>query len=104
MKEPAPIPQDKKIKHFIYLAIIILILVAAVAVFARPAIKGIAQKQLEQVFVDGTVSIGGSQFSPLRRISLIDVRIKRAGIYDFKIAQISVNYTLLSILHSTTLD
>ena len=90
-------------KRLVYLLVVILILAAAVAVSTGPAILWIAQKELGKIFVGGEVSIGESQISPLRQISLFDIGIKRKGIYDFKIAEISADYNLTSILRGTVL-
>ena len=96
-------------KRLVYLLVVILILAAAVAVSTGPAILWIAQKELGKIFVGGEVSIGESQISPLRQISLFDIEFVQKGLFSkglskdlhdvFNLRQVS-DYQVLETLTS----
>jgi len=85
-------------KWIIRFLIFVLLLAVAFALFLRPVILSIAQKQFRETFVDGIVAIGGCDVAPLNRISLRDIRIKKDAVYDLRIKEISIHYRPAELL------
>ena len=90
-------------KRFIYFLAIILFLMAAAALSVRPAVLWIARRQIAAVFIDGKVSIKDARILPLRRASLSGIAIKRDGAYDLEIGEVSVDYSVDSLLRKEIL-
>lgn len=85
-------------KRLIYFLAIVSVFILAVTIFIKPVIIFLAKSQLKRVFTAGTVFIKDCDFKPLHQLSLFDVEIKRDEIYDFKVKELNLQYSLLSIL------
>ena len=71
-----------------------------ISISIKPLIIIQAKKQLEKVFLQSQVSIGGCVFEPTRLLGLLDIEIKRPGVYDIKVKGATLEYNLFSILKS----
>ena len=99
-----PISQRRHLwRRLIYVLLTLLALAGAAAAMAKPAMIWIARKQIGKVFPGAQVSIGASRISPLHRVSLLDVIVKREGAYSLRIGAITADYTPTSLLKRTIL-
>ncbi|MBM3249420.1 MAG: hypothetical protein FJZ09_01045 [Candidatus Omnitrophica bacterium] len=86
-------------KRTILISIIIfLALAGAAAVFTRPLITFIAEKQLKAVFTQSRVSIGRAVLKPLSELDFFDLEITRGETYDFKVKEIRIRFNPLSLI------
>ncbi|MFH0790537.1 MAG: YdbH domain-containing protein [Candidatus Omnitrophota bacterium] len=82
---------------FITLAVSCVFVFAGI-IFAKPAIRGIARKQLENIFSQSKASIRKCVFYPAGEIRLADIEIIRENIYSIRLTEAVIQYNLLSIL------
>ena len=82
-------------KRFIIILSVFCILLLAVSIFIKPVIIILTKKQLRNVFIQSRVAVGGCVLRPLRGVSLLDIEIKKQGVYDIKIKEAAVRYNLL---------
>lgn len=71
------------------------ILLLAVFIFIKPVIIILTKKQLGNVFIQSRVAVGGCVIRPLRGFSLLDIEIKKQGVYDIKIKEAAIRYNFL---------
>jgi hypothetical protein len=90
-------------KRLIFVLSIVFLLILIAAIFIRPAITFLVRKQLEKVFIGSQVDIGSCSIIPLKQLSFFDAEIKKQDIYDFKIKEIDIDYSPLSILNRSIL-
>lgn len=87
-----------RMKCLLFAAVLFSLLMLMVAIFIEPAISFVAKKQLEKVFIGSQVSIGSCRFRPLRQISLFEVEIKEPNIYNLKVKEAGIHFSLFSLL------
>lgn len=85
-------------RRLLVILIIIGCLVSVVVFLFKPAIVLIVQKQLEGVFKQARVSIGGCDIEFARQVTLSDIDIERQGDYKIEVEQAGVSYNLFSLL------
>jgi len=85
-------------KRSIQAIFIVILIIAAVFVFIKPAIVFFAKKQLAEVFINSSVSVGGCSLNPANRLSFFDIGITRKGVYDIKVKEAVIRFNLFSIL------
>jgi len=85
-------------KRKTYILLIILLLVLVIAISTKPIIIFVAKKQLADVFPESKISIGGCAIKAASQLSLFNIEIKKANIYNFKIKEARVSYNPLSLL------
>lgn len=86
-------------KRLIYIIIlIILVFLLAVVFYIKPIILSFSQQQLMNAFPGSTVTIDACDLKPAHRLTLLDIEIKKGNIYDFKIREVKIEYSLFSII------
>ncbi len=83
-------------KRFIVLLTVCIWLILTV-VLAKPAVIFFVKRQLQGVFKESQISIGGCVLRP-DRISISDVEIKKPDFYNIQVKETAVNFNLFSIL------
>ncbi len=73
-----------------------------ISISIKPLIIGLAKKQLGKVFLQSEVSVGSCVFEPTRLLGLLDIEIKRSGVYDIKVKGATFEYNLFSILKAAS--
>lgn len=68
--------------------------IAALSFFASRIITIVARQQLQKTFTGSTVSIGKCGFNPVRSLVFSDIKIKNQGLYDFKIKELGLYYSI----------
>ena len=86
----------KRIVFFFFVASFLVIISAVF--FSAPLIKSIAVKQLKSIFPGSEVSVASSKLSPLQKLSIFDIRIKKEKVYEFKLKEVGVVFSLQSLL------
>jgi hypothetical protein len=90
-------------KRAVYFLLIACILFSALAIFTKPIILFVAQRQLNNIFFNSMVKIGACDLKSLRQLSLLNIEIKKEPLYAFGAGQISFDFTLFSILRGRIL-
>lgn len=88
-------------KPVLYCLIIILLLVVAVGLAAKPVILVIARGQIAGIFIDSSVFIGSCEWAPLHQIRFLGISIKRDGIYEIKLKEADIRYSFPSVFRKT---
>ncbi len=85
-------------KRFRYFIIILFVFILGISILIKPAILFLVRKQIEDVFPAAAVSIGGMSIKPFYRLSLLDIKINKHPVYDFKIKEAGIAYGIFSLL------
>ena len=86
----------KRIVFFFFVASFLVIISAVF--FSAPLIKSIAIKQLKSIFPGSEVSVASSKLFPIQKLSIFDIRIKKDKVYEFKLKEAGVVFSLQSLL------
>jgi len=70
---------------------------------SAPLALYVAKKQLKNVFTDSQVSVGKCEIRLLSRMRLSEIEIKKEKIYDFKLKELRIDYSLISLLRKRIL-
>lgn len=79
------------------------VFILGVFIFVKPAIMILVRKQLGNVFIQSRVSVGRCVIQPTRGLSFFDIEIKRQGVYDIKVKEAVIQYSLFSMLKAGSL-
>jgi len=90
-------------KRTIYILIAFLSLIFIAVVSIKPIIISVAKKQLENVFIGSSVSISGCSLKPFKQLTLFDIKVKKANVYNLKAKEIRFDYDIFSIIREKTL-
>jgi len=88
----------------IYTAVILLLCIGAVVLYADRIIPVVAKHQLARVFPGSTVSVGGCTASPAHSIELTDIEIRKGTAFNLTVKNARVSYSIASLLSRTILD
>jgi hypothetical protein len=87
----------KKNKIFIISVMTLVLVIAAAAFYAPQIITEAAKRQLGKTFAGSAVSIGKCRLHPARALVFSNVEIKKEKVYDLKIREINITYSVLSL-------
>ncbi|MFC1708489.1 YdbH domain-containing protein [Candidatus Omnitrophota bacterium] len=90
-------------KPLIYIVIIICILVLLGFFCLKPVILFLAQAQLEKVFIDSVVEIDDCDIKPFHKLELLNIKVKKEPVYDFRVGRLTIQFTPFSILKKVIL-
>ena len=83
-------------KRLFRVLFIVLLFTSLAAVFIKPLLTLVAKKQLERVLPGSSVYIGKCAIKPLSELIFFDVRIKNKKLYDLRVAQLKISYSILA--------
>ncbi|MCX5705001.1 MAG: YdbH domain-containing protein [Candidatus Omnitrophica bacterium] len=86
----------KRIVFFFFIAAVLVIISAVF--FSASFVKSIAVKQLKSIFPGSEVSVASAKLSPLQKLALFDIRIKKEKVYEFKLKEVGVVFSPQALL------
>lgn len=82
----------------------VFFLISFFFVSVNPVVIFLAKRQFKSVFKESEVSLQGCRLDPLNRLSLLGLEIKNNQVYDFRVREVRIEYSLFSIFKREILN